>query len=182
MNETVYIVESGKAELVRRRIAEAAAWCSHQSAVGNSLRTPELRPSHPFIREEKMPNGRAEYKHLDTAGRLAEVERLVMNRAALLSHFKIAISDVSLRSAEGRLLLAEFDYSMWDCLSQHESGGFFDEFDIPAWDTWIDLRHTEKTDVLLCWVPKSLVPIVDQGIHVNCPACISWLDRLIFEE
>jgi hypothetical protein len=83
---------------------------------------------------------------------------------------------------KGRLLLAEFDYSMWDCLSRDESNGFFDEFDVPAWDTWIDFRHTEKTDALLCWVPQSLVPIVNQGIRVNCPACISWLERLIFEE
>lgn len=181
MGETLYIVEPGNADLIRRRITEAVAWCSRQKAAGNSLRTPELQPSHPFISEQKMSNGRVEYEPLGTARRLAEVERLVTKRAALLSDFQIAINDVSPRSAQGRLLLAELDYSIWDRLSQDESGGFFDEFDIPAWDTWIHLRHTEKTDTLLCWVPESLVPIVDQGIHVNCVNCIRWLDRLVFD-
>lgn len=76
--------------------------------------------------------------------------------------------------------MAEIDYSVWDGLSEKESEGFFDVYDIPAWDTWIHLRRTEGTDALLCWVPLRLIEPVTNGIAVSCTDCIGWLDRLVY--
>jgi hypothetical protein len=77
-------------------------------------------------------------------------------------------------------LVAEIDHSIWDGLSEGESNGFFDVYDIPAWDTWIHLGQAEGTDALLCWVPPPLIESVGNGIIVNCTDCINWVDRLVY--
>lgn len=171
-------IPEGDASLVRRRLTEAMAWCSSQIALRNLLRTPELRPAHPFVLEKRRDNGTHDYEFLDTAGRAAEVESVGVRRADLLAFHRFNVTGVPLNSSQGRLLVVEINNSIWDGLSADESDGFFDVYDIPAWDTWIHLRHAEGNDALLCWVPSPLVELVGKGIFVNCTACIEWVDHL----
>jgi hypothetical protein len=99
--------------------------------------------------------------------------------------------------AGGRLLLMTFDFSFSDGVSGLESEGFFDEADVPPWDTWFAclaefqdceerarsiLRHfkrptTTHVDLLshlVCWVPPELIDLANAGIEVNPVAAVFW--------
>jgi hypothetical protein len=140
---------------------------------------PKLRPDHPIVLEQRRLDGTHDHECLGTDDRAAEVDRLGLRRAELLALHGIDAADVTLNASRGRLLVAEIDNSVWDGLSKVESGGFFDAFDIPTWDTWIRLSRTQGTDSLLCWVPSPLIQRVSNGIAVNCMDCIGWVARLV---
>jgi hypothetical protein len=180
MSERVYSVSPAAAPMVLRRAAEAMAWCYGRVALDNRLRTPELRPARPFILERPLPDGRYTHEYLDMTDRAAEVERVGARRADLLAQHGTESADVPRTGSHGQFLVAAIDCSVWDGLSQGESGGFFDVYDVPAWDTWIHLRHANGTDALLCWVPAPLIEPVNNGIAVNCTDCIGWVDRLVY--
>jgi hypothetical protein len=180
MSETVYPVPPDAAPLVLRRAAEAMAWCSGPVAIAHRLRTPELRPARPFVLERQRPDGTFTHEYLDTNDRAVEVERVGARRAELLALHGSEAVPVPRDASHGRFLVAEIDCSVWDGLSEDESDGFFDIYDVPAWDTWIHLERAKGTDALLCWVPAPLIEPVSNGIAVNCTDCIGWIDRLVY--
>lgn len=180
MGERVYSVPPDAAPLVLRRAAEAMAWCSGRVAWGNALRTPELRPARSFILERQRPDGTYAHEYLDTNARAAEVEHVGVRRAGLLALHGTDAARQPRTASHGRFLVAEIDSSVWDGLAEGESDGFFDVYDVPAWDTWIHLQRAKGTDALLCWVPAPLVEPVSKGIAVNCTDCVGWVDRLVY--
>jgi hypothetical protein len=76
-----------------------------------------------------------------------------------------------------------------DGASEHASGGYFDVFDTPPWDTWVwyvddtpTLDHpndqtegVRRVDFLIAWVPPVMIAWVEHGIAVNPMECLGWL-------
>lgn len=53
--------------------------------------------------------------------------------------------------------------SLYDRLAEQWSHGYFDENDLPPWDTWI--AYFTRFDALLSYVPASLVQSLNAGIE-----------------
>ncbi len=144
----------------RRRLAEVIAWCAGRDGAAdpkNSLRTPALQP--PAFGDYRQP----------LEARQAIVDAVVEKRATLLRREGRYSEHPAEDLAGGRLLICAPDESVWDAVSQSESQGFFDDLDIPAWDTWLCFPRE-----LISWVPPPLVPLAEAGIHVNPVECIRW--------
>jgi len=83
----------------------------------------------------------------------------------------------------GRLLAFDPQNRLDDGLAGEVTQGFFDDCNIPAWDTWIsyvieDEARCPFNAYLLSWVPEALVESVEAGIHVNMEECICWVSDL----
>jgi hypothetical protein len=82
----------------------------------------------------------------------------------------------------GRLLVYFPDADLADCAAMSESGGFFDQNNVPPWDTWISFFDDKSPKgrgydrYLLAYVPHELIGPAARGIHVNPEQCIVWLD------
>ncbi|MFT3768474.1 MAG: hypothetical protein QM820_23750 [Minicystis sp.] len=82
----------------------------------------------------------------------------------------------------GRLLVYFPDADLADGAAEAESGGFFDVYNTPPWDTWVALFRDEDADrsraeYVVCWVPSVLIDAAARGIDVNPECCISWLEE-----
>lgn len=178
MSSRIYPVSAQSLPFVRRRIAEAMAWCASDHAFNNRFRTPQLQPKSPLIIEERPPDGTYSYRHLETEDRIAIVDDVARRRAELLKLHAMEVVD-SVPASPQRLLVTEIENSIWDGFAEMESEGFFDVYDIPAWDTWIDLREATNAREILCCVPLSLAKDAQAGIDVTCMSCIAWIDDVI---
>ncbi len=72
----------------------------------------------------------------------------------------------------GRLLLYIPSENVSDGASRFASKGFFDAYDCPPWDLW--LQYSGRT--LISWVPGVLFPLAQAGIDANAVDCIRWAD------
>lgn len=72
------------------------------------------------------------------------------------------------------------------CVASH---GYFDDHNIPPWDTWvkaIPLPDASGSELgLLCWVPDWAKQHVEDGIAVNPEECLHWAeiqdDRVLWQ-
>ncbi len=184
MESRKYFVAAADAAIVRLRLAEAIAWCSSRVSLTNprdSLRTAELKPTVPLFIERELPDGTLSYEFPNSTARAATVRQGAERRASLLAKDGIPVIHPPKDLAGGRMFVCEIDNSVWDGLSAGECGGFVDDCDIPAWDTWIDLRDADGKDILLCWVPMQLIGLVEAAMAVNCTSCLEWVDELVEE-
>jgi hypothetical protein len=70
----------------------------------------------------------------------------------------------------GKLLLYSPDENLADGAARYASRGFFDDDNVPPWDTWVAFSD----DTLLTWVPPQLLELAQRGIDVNPECCIRW--------
>jgi hypothetical protein len=141
---------------VRRRLAEAIAWCAPRAAAGepgDSLWTPALRPSGvgarpswaalqaasrpPFVPLDPLPDQDARLDSFPVEERADVVEALERARAAALDAGGGAAEAPADDLGGGRLVLFDAAYSVYDGASEFVTRGFFDVGDVPAWDTWV---------------------------------------------
>lgn len=79
-------------------------------------------------------------------------------------------------------LLVEPASSMSDGAASGVSAGYFDDNNMPPWDTWIMplpllsgvSSSTWEEPGLLCWVPSWAREAVEAGIYVNPEQCLQW--------
>jgi hypothetical protein len=71
---------------------------------------------------------------------------------------------------DGRVLVYGPDENVADGASEYASGGFFNLYDAPPWDTWV--AYSDRR--LLSWVPPDLVGFAQKGIDVNAVDCMRW--------
>jgi len=198
-------MQSSSPTSVRRRAGEIAAWCAQRGRTDDpehSLRTQALRPSHllttPLERQLEAAHRRRDYTQHEFlrvgAERDALIDALSHKRAELLRVEGHYPPEMSCDLAGSRLLLSK-DASVWDGASQAESKGFFDEDDLPPWDTW--LCYVQGADYpiatvpsrgtptiipawqmwyLVAWVPPTLLDLAIAGMSVNPVDCIHWAE------
>jgi hypothetical protein len=186
-----------------RRLAEAIAWCARRADPADpagSLWTPDLRPdlidarTGPIARRApREPYGAPwEPYHVlglsgcESADRPAAVEALVLARAQQLSPAGERVPYPGAGLAGGRLVVYFPDANLFDGSAEQASNGFFDQDNMPPWDTWVcyvDVAGTAGVDrsydsYLVSWVPPALLELVDDAIAVNPEICIQWADEL----
>ena len=137
----------------RWRLAETIAWCRLSGYFAdpvNSLRTPQLRPKC-MIDEPTYGYEWGGYEE-----RQATMYRLSEKRAELLRKLGKYPSAPTQSVSKGRLLLNDPDNSDICCLSEWDSRGFIDPYDLPPWDTWFWYSEEEVTcnQEVLLRVPK----------------------------
>jgi hypothetical protein len=150
----------------RRRLQEATCWCLARHPIRDprrDLRTPDLKPSI-----DEWPT----FAELDAA-----VTLLASRRRGSLG------GRVDAEDRGGRVLVCEFNSSITSGESEEVTNGFLDVSDRPPWDTWMfctqrktkgSTSSDDPLDLLVSWVPSSLVASVERGISVNPYDCIHW--------
>ena len=79
---------------------------------------------------------------------------------------------------EGKILVAEVDWTIIDGCSESVSKGLIDIFDCPPIDTWFYLTENENSRLLFCWIPDRFIEIIDIAVAVNATDCLRWIDNL----
>ena len=84
------------------------------------------------------------------------VDEVASKRRSLLNASRVDAPQVAGPQETGRLLVYFPDENLSDGAAMHASGDFFDEENVPPWDTWLayvldDLE--ENQTYLLAWVP-----------------------------
>jgi hypothetical protein len=77
------------------------------------------------------------------------------------------------------LLTTAICESVVDGAAQAESDGWFDENDLPPWDTWVcyarlGTRPFTSHETLVAVVPPAWQDAAGRGIRVNPLDCIQW--------
>ena len=152
---------------------QTAAWCERRllsnSNPASALRSVELTPEDIIMSEASIAG--VPQRELNVR-RSRLVCRLVGRREQLSLTIPVQ------RSLRGRVLGFELDASFVDGVAAAETNGFFDDNDLPPWDTWIAFRAVDgwSSPVLLSWVPDELVPLVDRGIVVHMCDAFRWVE------
>lgn len=77
-------------------------------------------------------------------------------------------------------MIVETAYSLSDGAAHAASQGYFDENNIPPWDTWVKVvpprNARELGPGLLCWVPAWARGHVELGIALNPEECLHWAE------
>ena len=149
-----------------KSLSDAQLWAAGRLQGGQDhvrLRSPELGSCHEGIVE---PYGQS----------MAAVNALVKARSKLLEH-----ADVKKPLTATKILCCDYAVSEASEASQVASHGYFNEFDLPPWDTWVAWFPDRETAQENCGVIISIVPqpcrqLVQLGIDANPVECIYWLD------
>lgn len=126
------------------------------------LRSSELASSHPGIDDSYGQS-------------MSAINSLVDARSRLLGAHKM------IDLPNERLLCCDFAASEASGASELASDGYFNEFDLPPWDTWVawvtDFKPAhEHNGFILAFVPPSFNECVQLGIDANPVNCVFWLD------
>jgi hypothetical protein len=105
-----------------------------------------------------------------SATTFAEAFSLVTaRRSERMKQFNVRLTSPSLPE-DGRLLHYWPHENLACGAAEYSSNGFFDQNNVPPWDTWISFDGR----VLVSWVPAILIPLAQDGIDANPEACIAW--------
>lgn len=157
--------------LLNERLVQAADWSEQRCQISDPsfcLRSEPLRPS--LVLGEDFPRYSWDYK----ANPLAEVETLVNKRTELMRAHHHTQADTN-PSSTGRLLLYYPHETLSDGAAWQITSGYFDDWNMPPWDTWIWYGQMTGGEYLLSWVPGPFVELVSAGIWANPEECIQWL-------
>jgi hypothetical protein len=58
--------------------------------------------------------------------------------------------------------------------AQEASDGYFDDHDLPPWDTWVGWIAEQHREYLVCWVPPEAMTVAAAGIVVATES-LAWL-------
>ena len=170
-------------DMFKMRLAETIAWCAAQARVtdpANSLRTAALTPSN-----RRMDfAGYADFDWETEESGDQVLSALAEPRAGLLKIADLTPAPLPASLVAGRLIVYQPDQTLEDGLSEEISKGFFDQGDVPPWDTWVWISEGPpgmspnsqpyRNSYLICWVPSMFINLAADGIAANCVNCISW--------
>ena len=151
--------ESPMIEEYRRQLATTLAWCEPRfdpARAADSLRSPELGPPRNIVHERT---------HVDLIA--AEVAAVLARRQERLGSKPAPATTLP---PGDRILAFLPRRSLFHGSSPPECDGFIDVDEIPPWGTWIIWAG----EMLLSWVPASMVAGVDSAIRCNPEESIRW--------
>ncbi len=143
----------------RRQLAATLAWCEPRfdpACPADSLRSPELGPRRNIVHGGS---------HVDVIA--AEVAAVLARRQELLGSRPAPAAALP---PGDRILAFLPRRSLFHGSSPPECDGFIDSDEIPPWGTWI----VWVGEMLLSWVPASMVAGVDSAIRCNPEESIRW--------
>jgi hypothetical protein len=159
------------------RLAETVAWCNLHARVddaGASTRSPALCP--PVM---ALPEPQRLSWLLDKPGEpQAAVEFVCQARRRELARLGIPVAPVGPDIANGRVLFTTIDTD--SCAAATDpSNGYYDEDDLPGWDTWFWHRTTNRPwGAIYCWVPARLIELASSGMYVIPVQIVEWAGPL----
>ncbi|MBZ9750329.1 hypothetical protein K7W42_05560 [Deinococcus sp. HMF7604] len=127
------------------------------------------------------------YETFDSADLTAELTAFQAERRHLLSaatdsgHHSDLTVEREVRRPQA-FLVVEPAYSLSDGAAYVATSGYFDQNNMPPWDTWIaPVPPPSGSDVswgpaLLCWVPPWAREGAERAIDVNPEQCLQWVD------
>jgi hypothetical protein len=173
----------------RRQLAETIEWCVVRATEGgpDRLRSQELRPD--TAREESSAQALCVSSELITG--------VVETRRRVLAELGWAVTVGATNLAGGRLLVSAYEYTNHNGASAGATGDYLDEDDVPPWDTWIGevagLQGGEddwpptlashlgdgppNRGLLVSWVPRAFIPVIQAGLEVECMGMLCWADQ-----
>jgi hypothetical protein len=163
-----------------RRVSEVELWCSRLETpevdLARRFRSASLRPVDISMRGARLQALGANDIYL---ARVRAVEDLVERREKLLGPSSQRASSFS--RAMGGMLAFNLDACFFDGAVSAETQGFFDDEDLPPWDTWI--AYTERhgageagENVLVSWMPESYRQLAERAIAVHMCNAYAWLE------
>jgi hypothetical protein len=147
------------------RLAETVAWCAGRADPAN----PQACLRDPYLAPRPLEPSYFEAVHHVALNRQLKLGRGWLRPTQPLSG--------------GRLLVYFPDAELSDGAAEAETGGYFDVFNTPPWDTWVAFVHepgdadSSFANYLIAWVPPSFVGPASMGIRINPEGCIAWLDE-----
>lgn len=185
---------------LHQRMEEAIAWYLYKAPIANpesDLRTDALAPSEDLTRPtEKVwadfdfprpwtDEMRREYNR--ALAQAIQMRQTIVDevarkrRAALRDVPPVDFTQIDALVDDGRLLIYFPDENLCDGAAPAASDGFFDENNIPPWDTWL-MYVIEKgrwgKNYLIAWVPPELLELATAGVDVNPEECILWAEAM----
>ena len=157
--------------LFRRSLSEARNWCDTKVQMSEptwSLRTMSLRPK--LVLGDVFPAFSWDYE----SNLSEDIEVLAAQRAALLRQEHSA-SASSAPQPKGRILVFYFRETLSCGGAWQVTSGYFDDWNMPPWDTWVASANLKDGECLLSWVPEHFVDTVSAGIWANPEECLCWL-------
>ena len=76
----------------------------------------------------------------------------------------------------GKILKTDIN-SLWDGVSEYESEGIIDVYDLPPIDTWFYLASYHQSMILFSWIPSEYVEEVQAAIEVNALDLLEWYEE-----
>jgi hypothetical protein len=161
-------------ECFKKRLAETIVWCSERTNPDDpaySLRSNDLRP--PGLR--LCHNLKTELSEV--------VEPIVDQRAFWINNWRKNNLDLLVGMAGRLLICTSATESIPDGAVTELSKGFYDEDDMPPWDTWLcyleegsagEGSPSYRTQYLLSWVPAQFVELANIGVETHFMGCMRW--------
>lgn len=181
-----------------QQLAETQRWRQSRAMsqdLEHCLRSPELRPAL----EMYYSNDRAIWVQTEM------IREVTAQRKAKLAQGNEGRGLSSHLASDGRLLLCAYDYTNHNGATAAATDLFFDEHDVPPWDTWVGevmglgsaqapgiwggewpptLDSTvgqapPNQGLLVCWIPTEFVRIVERALEIECVGMLCWADAPI---
>lgn len=147
---------------LEKRVNETHVWCQNYG-VHERYRSEKLQPS------------------LLSSDRHSAVEFVANKRSTLLAVDK---TEFDKTEHQGRLLAVYLDESQVDGVAEKVTGGFFDLYDVPPWDTWISILYDvlssdpNRRTLLLVWIPYAMTERVQMAMNSIVSDYMTWADCL----
>lgn len=77
---------------------------------------------------------------------------------------------------DGRILVSNFEWTVTDGVSEIESKGLVDIYDLPPIDTWFYLSEIYDTLHMYAWIPEKFIPQAELAMAVNIVDAFFWLE------
>lgn len=181
-------------------IIDIGYWCANQLTIngfhsiedadfGDIWRTPEFVHEYhiqtPNYFGNPFYNGSIDFDDGDQPTDLLAVGKQLISKLRMRRQRRVEQLDQDNITPllTGRIIITEIWASDSCAVSGAETADFFDDDDVPPWDTWIDViempelvdrpkRH--KSVFLLSWVPEEIANMVNNGIHVMPTYPVDW--------
>ena len=186
MNEISRIVtfivssDSHQREHVLSQLQGAMEWCRRNGSRNDpagSLRTKALKPDLVVLANENDGWWDASVvnptEKVDQLCRKRDTLMESSTREPLENERRLELEALS----KGRVLRFYPHESLCDGAAWQSSAGFFDQWNIPPWDTWFWYAvRPDGLQILYSWVPPEFVHLAAAGVSVNPECCLEWLD------
>lgn len=155
-------------------LRQAASWCIHTVSNGYAMRSPSLRPNL-LSSDDPLTQLYAIHDNQDQLP--VAVTDVCTKRSALLKELNLALPALDACTETGNFYCTDFDTD--SCAAATEpSYGFFNDCDIPGWDSWFAYEATDGLGRIYGWVPKAMYNAVNAGIIVIPVESVWWVEAV----
>ena len=160
------------------QLRETASWCMHAISLpdlANSTRTPGICPD---LLLDQDHHNQLESIHAKVDSLENAVSQICERRRRLLRQNHLKILSIEYCMTAGRLYATDFDTDVCEAPTD-VSNGFFDESDIPGWDTWFAYQPGDHIQgVVFGWIPDEICAPVGRGIWAIPVDSVWWVNEI----